>query len=254
VLITSFPGYVITAMGEKFGQLFIGMVNVALPTNSKIVVYDGVSIADDKTGIGAPTAIYGGWRELLAVGFQAAENMIRVRDSSGTWTNVPPGAGTVACAGPAAMVAGFDNLWIADGLQSVWKYDGATLAVARTVAAAGVPVSPAVPGMATVEFFGHKLYYGWVRSDGSGSVVGSFDNTGSAIEYVDSLKDLTAQFSNFRYIFGLKAYRNLLYATFYSADPTLLIAGPDFNIAGTWLGTNPSISSSSFRPFSLVVS
>jgi hypothetical protein len=254
VLIKSFPGYTITALGEKFGLLFIGMVNLSSPTNSKIVVYDGVSMEDDKTGTRPPTMIYGGWRSLLAVGFQAAENMIRVRDSSGTWTNVVPGAGTVACAGPLAMVSAFDDLYIADGVQTVWKSNGTTLAPARVVAAAGIPVSPVLPGMATVEFFANRLIFGYVRADASGSDIGSFDNSGSAIEWIDSLKDFTAQFSNLKYIYGLKAYRNLVYAVFYAADPVnSIISSPDYDLPGTWAGTNPALASTVFRPFSLVV-
>lgn len=221
------------------GDLYIGITPAA--GNATIWKYDGVSMVSDLSVADIPKASCL-WREYMVVGQNAAANRIRYRNSSGTWTTVAPGAGTVQVyPGGNAMVSYKDVVYMAEGPEGagtarIWSYDGTTLQVARTPAGATF-----LPVLAVMNDY---LYYGYITA---GNVyIGRFDGT----TWSDTHKDLRAQFSNARYILGLAEFRGQLYA---GLNTNTVVASPGFDTSGTWIGSNPTDTTTAKTAHNFVV-
>lgn len=179
----TYTGFIIRAICEFDGRAFLGLDAGA--GASRIGTWDGItsrygltaSAPADLSGIDAPTT-FCRWRDLLVVGFGLATNHIRTRvpgdTSPGTWTTVPPAAGNIAS---RKMESYKDILYIADGGENVWSYDGTTLQKARTI------VGATINGI--VEFNGY-LHYAYM-SAAAHAIIGRFDGT----TWTDALNDLT---------------------------------------------------------------
>jgi hypothetical protein len=225
-----FPGYVVISMQEFDGKLFIGLGNPTVPAASKIAVWDGITIKDDKTGIYPPISM-GTWRDKLVVGFTA-----------GGPTGVADGAlvrstGTAPGTYASPVLAGFQStgygnamqevrqyLYIAGGNQKIFKFDGTNLTLARTLAAAtGICTS--------LTLYNGLLHYGWYLSAAGESGIGRHDPDSTAgNEWLDVQKDLTAAIASFKYIWSMKAYRQSIYCG--GRSVTILSTAPN-NIRGT---------------------
>jgi len=219
--IATFAGFAFKNLATFDTKLFLALDAGA--GASKISTWDGQAIRNDLTGIDTPTK-FGRWRDLLVVGFASATNQIRTRvagSSPGTWTTVTPGAGTVAT---EQMVSYKDNLYITDAAANVWKYDGTTLAIVRTV------VGATMYGIEAYEGF---LYYSY-QTAGGVARIGRYDGS----TFTDNHKDLSAQVATLQTPRRLRRYRGDLYV---SVDHTLasglgseLLRSPGATTSGTW--------------------
>lgn len=257
-LVRSFTGFSISFLCEFDGRLYVGLDAGA--GASKIVSYDGLSFKDDITGIDAPVSA-ALWRDFMVVGFAAASGHIRYRAvgaSPGTWTTVAAG-GVATCPGNNSMLSYHDKLYLVDGVQTIWSYDGSALTAVRVIATAGVPTGT-VEGVCALAVLGGQqagqMFYAYNLAANTGALVGKFDDSGSAIQWTDAHKDLTAQFSNLKYVRNLVSYRSVLVAAFRSAGAATslgLASSPGLNTAGTWDGTNPGSTGALFQPVQLLV-
>lgn len=238
-LLHSFTGHIIQAMKEFDNKLFILLVDIAGGgTAGKISVWDGISIQDDLTGIGVPTAACLA-RDNLVVGFTSAANHIRTRVAGavpGTWSTVAPGAGTVSTYNSStAMIEYRDAVYIASGGTDLWKYDWTTLASIRTVTSATEVKAVAVGW--------DHLYYGYITL--TAALIGKYDAESNA--FTDALKSLTAQFANDTVINTLVYYRERLIAGMKGVTTSgtnyipKVFMSPGADISNsTWLGTTSS--------------
>lgn len=196
VPVATFPGYSCNAIIEFDGLCFLALEDTVGAAH-KIVTYDSVTIRDDLTGIPIPRA-FGLYRDQLAVGFALADNQIRLRargDSPGTYTTVAgPGIGTRA--GLNSMISYKDRLYGIGDTADIWRYDGAALVVAHTVA--GAILSSIETG------FGY-LYYGYANP---GPIIGRYDNTA----FVDIHKDLVGEVPTGNQVRMLRYHREQLVA------------------------------------------
>lgn len=223
--IATFAGFAVKNMKTFDSKLFVALDAGA--GASKIATWDGLAIRDDLTGINAPTQL-GLWRNLLVLGFGSATNHIRTRvagSSPGTWTTVAPGAGTVAT---EQMVSYKDNLYITDAAANVWKYDGTTLAIVRTVVGAT---------MYGIESYEGYLYYSY-ETAANRARIGRYDGS----SFTDNHKDLTTQVGTIKTPRRLRRYRGDLYV---SVDHTVvsglgseLLRSPGSTTSGTWTRYN----------------
>lgn len=178
--IATFSGSTITCMQEFDGRLYVGLDDGA--GSGRILTWDGLSFVLDLTlaATYVPRAM-SVWRDKLIVGFDAAPGGIRIRN-----VGTPPGTWSGVVAGllrPYQMVSYRDVLYMSDGATKIWKYDGSTLAAARTIAGAQIH------GLAP---FNSLLYYGYRASNGH-AMIGKFD--GATSTWTDAEKDLFAQFA-----------------------------------------------------------
>lgn len=193
-LIGTFSGFTVSAMKAFDSQLYTALDAGA--GASKIAAWDGLTLRDDVTAIDAPTG-FGLYRELLIAGFAAASNKISYRTvgaSPGTWTNVAPGAGTVAMVSKGVSYK--DKFYFPDGGTGIWVYDGATLASAHTVAGAT---------MNDVAVFNGFLYFGYDKA--SHGIVGKYDGT----TWTDVEKDLNSVVTNTTSCVAIEEYRGSLF-------------------------------------------
>lgn len=249
----SFPGFRISALQDFDGKLFIALDGGA--GASKIAVYDGVAVYDgtaptvaDLTGIN-PVTRFGLWRNKLVAGFATGTGHIRVRDAGtvpGTWTTVA--AAGVAAAQAPSMVSFKDTLYIANGAQDIFSYDGTTLASARNIPGAGSASSAG--GISSLAVFNNDLYYAWNKLSNVHAMLGRFDSNsvGSGIEWTDEWKDFTAQntvgnrLDMLTIVRSLTVYRDVLFASFHNGGvfgfasnvPIALASARNIDTAGLW--------------------
>jgi hypothetical protein len=149
-------GYTIKWLQEYNGLLFIGLANDTVPANSQIVAYDGITFLQDLGTIDAPLNACL-WRDKLAVGFGTTVGSFRHRDAAGTWTTVVSAGLGVSAVSGNSMADLRGDLYFASGGQEIFKYDGAVVTTARTVAAASV----APNGVLALAVWMGRLWYLW---------------------------------------------------------------------------------------------
>lgn len=223
----TFTGYTVSCMIEFDGLLFIGLDAGA--GASKVVTWDGISIRDDKTGIDAPTCFAkyrvqnGG--DALVMG-TATGNALYIRPagaSPGTWSSL----GTVAA---VEMLSFRDVLYIATDGASLYSWDGATLAVARSPAGC--------TAMRCLAEFNNTLYFGYQTA--TSAIIGKLTSAGA---YTDIEKDLTTQFAN-SIIRVLASYRGFLIAGgSISGSGGRFWISPRATTSGTWKQISPLVDS-----------
>jgi hypothetical protein len=188
-----FTGFTITALLEFDGKLFIGLDDGA--GAGEIHYWDGLSIIEDDTGID-PVSQFCAWRDKLIVGHSTSAIAIRDSgDAPGTYATV---AGAVAA---VEMISWRDDVYITEAGTDLWRYDGSTLAILRTVAGASLY------GLASFDGF---LFYGYASTVPSArALIGRLDSSGT---FVDVHKDITAQDAFARTVRTLSSYRGSLLA------------------------------------------
>lgn len=207
--VQAFPGFKVRCGLEFDGKLFVGLENLTAPGSSKIVVYDGLAITDDLTGVRPPIAM-GIWRDKLVVGFDATAANIRVRNAGGvpgTWNIFAGPAGYVTAAFGNAMQEFRQYLYIASGTDELFRFDGAALTLATTVTGAATDGF----GITGVTLHNGLLYYGWNAAVGHAASLGRHDPDSTSTEFVDDYLDLTAAQANFVKLTAVASYRQQIY-------------------------------------------
>lgn len=192
--VVTFPGFTITCMQQFNGKLFIGLDAGA--GASKVVVWDGTSVKDDKTAIDAPVAfaLYrvqnGG--DALVMSTATTHNLyIRsTGDAPGTWTT--PGTVTAI-----SMISYKDVLYMASGGVNVSSWNGTAITAATRAPAAAVAVN-------AVAVFNGFLYFGYTTV--ASVRIGKYDGT----TWTDIEKNLTTQFPGTNGVRALVDYRGYL--------------------------------------------
>jgi hypothetical protein len=194
-LFTLPTGYTGTWLREFDGKLFVGAWNGAL---GEVWSWDGVTAQQELSALAAKPIASCLWRDNIVVGIDGTE--LRVRDvgaapGAGLWSTV---SGTVDMyPGLNSMVSYKDEVYIASSATQLYKYDGATISVARTVAGAAIE-SVAVG-------FGF-LFYGY-RSSTPAPTLGRTDGT----SFVDAHKIFT-EVTGAENVRALALYRDSLFA------------------------------------------
>lgn len=210
-VVKDFTGFTITAMAQYDSKLFIALSNNSAPGSSKIVTYDGLTFRDDLTGV-RPCYSFGFWRNQLIAGFDATAAHIRTRvpgSSPGTWTTVAlAGFLTSPDLGNAMQEVG-PYTYIASGAAKLFKYDGTSLTLERTIAGC----STAGLGLVSLTLHNGLLYYGW-NTVANNSQLGRHDpDSTSANEYIDTYKDITSELPNFNFLRTIASYRGQIWCT-----------------------------------------
>lgn len=195
-----FSGYSIKSMWEFNGLLFIGAELDSDPTQSVIYSYDGLVMRIDRSGVVCPTFMIQ-YQETLVMGYaDFTLNKLTVRDKTGTYTDIAGGGTHMAC---VAAVSHQTFLFIADGVDTLWKFDGAAITSFRNVAGATF--------FNAVESFNGFLYYGY----SSGADPTKHGHIGRWIEaavFEDNHHDMTVQDATVHSVDVLRGYRGRLFA------------------------------------------
>lgn len=207
--VARFPGFAIRCLREFDSKLFVGLENLAAPGASKIAVWDGIAAKDDKTAI-RPPLNFGPWRDKIVAGFDATAGNIQVRpigDAPGTWTAFALAGFQTAIQGNA-MAEERQYLYIASGIDKLFRFDGAALTLARTIAGCAADGF----GCTAVGLHRGLLYYGWNDNGGGHQArIGRHDPDSTSTEWVDTYKDVTANQANFIQLSSMLSYRSQLY-------------------------------------------
>lgn len=205
---------------EFDGQFFLACT---VGSGGAVFAWDGRTLREDLTGIGAPNS-FGLWRDSLVMGFNgASEIRIRARGASpGTWSTVTPAAGTINVAKGVNSIRSFrDVVYLADDVGAdLWAYDGTTLQIVRSPAAATTLQCLAVG-------FG-RLWYGHVT--GGKAILGQRTSAGV---YTDSVKDLSTVLTGANDFPAMEFYRNSIVAAVRKTAQTALL------VSGDEPGTDP---------------
>lgn len=205
-----FDGFTVRCIQEFDAKLFIGLENNSAPASSKIVSWNGLSLTDDLTGIRPPLA-FGIWRNKLVCGFDATAGNIRVRDTGsppGTWTTFAL-AGFLTSTYGNAMQEARQYLYIASGTDKLFRFDGANLTLAQTIAGCATDGK----GLTALTLHRGLLYYGWnTPSAAYASRIGRHDPDSTATEFLDTYKDVTTDQANFKFLASLRSYRQQIFA------------------------------------------
>lgn len=209
--IAQFTGYTIRAVKEFDGKLFISLENNTTITSSKVVVWDGLGVTEDLTGV-RPVQAFGIWRDKLVAGFDATAANIRVRDSGaapGTWVTYALAGFSCALTGNAMAEYG-PYIYIASGVDLLFRFNGSSLTLVRTIATCG---TAALTGCNALTLHNGLLYYGWNEDGTEAAKLGRHDyDSTAANEYVDTYKDLNADQPNFKRLTALASYRGQVWA------------------------------------------
>jgi hypothetical protein len=193
-VVASLVGYVIRAIAEFDAKLFIAAENIATPGNSAIYTWDGTTLRLDTSGIDAPTFMFP-FRDKLIVGFAAATNLLKQRTLAGTYSNIAH-SGTIAT---VDMATHKDLLYVADAAANIWRYDGTTLAIWRTITGATIN---------SLESFNGFLWYVYK----SAALHGILGRWSEASVFQDVYKDYTVDDPDITDATVIRDYRNQLYA------------------------------------------
>lgn len=209
----TFPGFTIRCLLEFDGKLFIGLENNTTPAASKIVAWNGESASDDITAINPPLA-FGIWRDRLVAGFGSTSAHVRYRvagTSPGSWTTVAIAGSQCSTYGNAMVEVG-PYLYIASGIDKIFRFDGAALTLVRTVTGAYAGVNGY--GVTALALHHGLLYYGWNADTTIASAIGRHDpqSTTAGTEWIDTYKDITTEEADFSYLASLLSYRDQIYA------------------------------------------
>lgn len=225
--VVTFSGFTISCMQQFNGKLFIGLNGGA--GASKVVVWDGTSVRDDKTAIDAPVAfaLYrvqnGGDALVMST---ATTNNLYIRstgDAPGTWTT----PGTVV---GVSMISYKDVLYIATGGVNVSSWNGTAITAAAHAPASGVAVNAVV-------VFNGFLYFAYTTA--ASVRIGKYDGT----TWTDVEKNLTTQFTGTNGVRAMADYRNYLAVAGTKSGVGFIWLSNLTDTSGTYTEIQPNVAS-----------
>jgi len=185
-------------------------------------------VQDDITAI-RPAQAFGYFQDKLVAGFDSTAANIRYRvagDAPGSWTTVALAGFLCASQGNAMQEVG-PYLWIASGAAKIFKFDGANLTLAQTIAGCDAGVT----GCTALCLYQGLLHYGWNASTTFNSRIGRHDpDSTAANEWVDTYLDVTAQQVGFKRLSSMLSYRQQIYIG--GSQVGVLATAPD-DVKGT---------------------
>jgi hypothetical protein len=225
---TGFTGKALLEFDDK---LFQGLG--AASGTSKISTWDGTTHRDDRSSLEIPSCfahyrVTGGGDAIVA-GYSTG-NLISYRPtgSSGSWTDVSPGAGTCTA---YRMLSYKDTLWITTGGEDLFSFDGTTLTRVQP-ATTGIAAGSVTRGLAIAN--SNTLYM--LYNSGTSVRVAKYDGTTwTAID-----KNLTTQFATLQSAKDLVWYRGYLIAAGTTASlGARLYAVAETGVTGSWTEITP---------------
>ena len=182
-VIATFPGYESRALQEQDGKLYFAVVNG--PSFGHIYSWDGLGVFDEYTmastgGTGAVMAVY---KDTLVVGLRdetaVGQGTLLVRDATGAWTSHTL-AGFNVSRFANAMAEYGNLLYIMDGTNQIFTWDGAVIALGHTIPVTG-------QGLQCCAKLSGRLYYAWNETVSSNWIeLGFVDQDNAAPErYTD---------------------------------------------------------------------
>lgn len=168
VIVLSYPGFRTTAMIEFNGMLWLLLTDPSGATDAEIWSYDGLTAQQETVftvsgTTGGAMAVY---KNELVVTLNG-EGLIHIRAADGTWSTETI-VGFDSSPYLNSMVQYRDKLMIMDGVDKIYSYNGAVLALEHTIAPVVDPRTGNVPVPAYAYcccVLNDIFYYGWTNID-----------------------------------------------------------------------------------------
>ena len=221
----------ISAIIEHEGEALVALWLSDLDPGGDCAVfsYDGTTFTNSLTGLSIVRG-FARYRDKAIAIFDGTPNEIRVRDSSGAWTTVTPGAGTVAVPYPNVCASYLDKCYIPTGGEDIFTLDETNTLTRLTPATTGVVAGSSVLGMAVLD---RNLYYLWMDNGISAARLGRYDGSAWNAYYQDFFNDGDAPVD----LVALKQYLGgLVVVGSPAVDVFGVYSSPGLDISGTWTG------------------
>lgn len=165
-VVASYPGYLTSSLHLHEGKLYFALTDPNGINNGYIYSWDGFqSVLEYSMSVpGHLGTAMTSFRDQLVVTVRDLGSII-YRNAAGTWTTATVG-GFNSSAYANSMAAVKDKLYIANGGDTIYSWDGSSLALAHTITAG----SPEKANVCTA--FNGRLYYGWASYTGVGGTLG----------------------------------------------------------------------------------
>lgn len=221
-------GFTHMACLEAFdGKLFLGCVQGV--GNSKVAVWDGVTLADDLSAVNAPVG-FALYRDNLIV-YLDGVNSLRSRPigaPGATWATIAPAAGTVRMRGHQCAASYKDILYFCvgggAGSDDLWQYNGTTLS-RIPVATWGGPAGCITHSCCVFNGFLYVSYYSATHAG-----LAKFDGT----TWTGVEKSFKAQFALCQFAGPIAEFQGNLIAGVQINSLAYLLKSPGTTTSGTW--------------------
>lgn len=167
-IIAAFPGFRPTSMLEFQGKLYFLLSDPFTLNNAEIWSWDGFQVVQEYV-LADPAAAGSAMKEYkntLIVTVSGWGSFLELK--SGSWSVITPGGGYDSSPLPNCMAAYRDKLYIMDGVDKIWSWDGTTATLEHTISATDAEMGRPGSGIAAVPInafccinFNDRLYYGW---------------------------------------------------------------------------------------------
>lgn len=161
-IVVAFPGFTATALHYHDGRLYFALADLSGTSNGFIYSWDGYQsvLEYSMTTAGATGVAMKSFRNTLVVTVRGLGSIL-VRSATGSWSTVTVG-GFDSSGFMNSMAELKDKLYIVNGGDKVYQYNGTALSLAHTITGGTTPTR----ANCCVTFNG-RLYYLWAESLGS---------------------------------------------------------------------------------------
>ena len=188
-IISTFPGYRCAVVQEYMGKLYFMLTDPFTSTNGYIYSWDGYVVTQEyamatPAASGAAAALYKNQLVFTVAGYGS----IIYYDPGSGWSTATIG-GFDSSPFQNSMAQYRDKLYIMDGVDTIYSWDGSALALAYTISATGLEMgrggggNPAIPALAfCCATLNDRLYFGWTDTEETPNqvTIGCFDAKAAA--------------------------------------------------------------------------
>ena len=201
-VIVSYPPYQTAGLHAHDGKLFF---SIAVPGGGQVYAWDGLGITPETVFLTAGDDVtMCTYKDTLVA--SVAGDGLYVRDATGAWTHQVLG-GFVPCRFPCSVAEYGNLLYILDGVNNIFTWDGATITLAHTIVGANY--------MNACAKLAGRLYFIYVGAGGLTQL--GFVDQDNAVPFTDIGTRTPLRTDGFP-IFALAAYRGRLWFPF-SGNP-----------------------------------
>lgn len=244
-VVVSYPGFRTGALQEHEGKLFF-----AITANGfgEIYTWDGLAVQQEfvMTADGAAGSVMVVYKDTLVVAMRdyvaPGQGALLVRDAAGAWTTFTL-VGFNPSRFPSSVAEYGDLLYIMDSVDTIFTWDGATIALAHTLPAGASNLD------ACTKLAG-RLYYGWLDTVGVKAELGCVDQDNSVAFRYNDFATRSGVRAGATPISAMATYRGRVWVSMFPSSNIFLWHSIQFVPFDGWqeIATTPAFTALGFSP------